>query len=171
MSESISSQLNLLGFPDEIRRHSKLLSLEKVNSFTDLYVNKLITKYGSSKIQNAIDSDSDPHDPVINYITCIIELCMLHELLHQSYAIEDSITLSERMEYLAWAVNISVATNLKVKGIQRIPVLENGKIYIYYSWNNMEQIIERIWPIASQMDGAVPHEVEAYINGLIATKL
>lgn len=168
---SISSQLDLLGFPSEISRHRKYLSLEKIQSFADKYVNKLIGKHGLSSVQAAIDSDSSPYDPVINYITCIIELEMLHELLHQSYAINDSEILNERMELLAWAVNIAVATSLKSNGIKRIPELADGRILIYYSWNNMEQIIKRIWPIASQIDGAVPEEVENYINNLISTKL
>lgn len=171
MAESIKHQLDLLNFPPEISRHRNLLSIEKVNEFTNSYVSKLINKQGLSKVQSAIDNDSNPYDPVINYITCIMELGMLHELLHQSYAIANPSTLNERLEYLAWTINISVATDLKSKGILRIPSLANGSINIYYSWNNMEQIIKRILPIASQMDGAVPHEVNSYINNLIASKL
>jgi hypothetical protein len=168
---SISSQLDLLGLPSEISRHRKYLSFEKIQSFVNKYVNKLIGKYGLSSVQAAIDSDSSPYDPVINYITCIIELGMLHELFHQSYAINDSEILNERMELLAWAVNIAVATSLKSNGIKRIPALADGRILIYYSWNNMEKIINRIWPIASQIDGAVPEEVENYIDNLISTNL
>ncbi len=171
MAESIKYQLDLLNFPHEISRHRNLLSIEKVNAFTNRYVSKLITKYSLSKVQSAIDNDSNPYDPVINYITCIMELGMLHELLHQSYAIENQLSLNERLEYLAWAINISVASDLKSKGILRIPSLANGNINIYYSWDNMEQIIKRILPIARQMDGAVHQEVSAYINNLISSKL
>ncbi len=171
MSDSLTAQIDLLGFPNEISRHRKYLSLEKVYSFADKYVTKLIVKHGLSNVQSAIDSDSNPYDPVINYITCIIELGMLNELLNQSYAIADPEMLNERMELLAWAVNVSVASSLKSKGVRRIPALADGKILIYYSWDNMEQIIKRVWPIASQIDGAVPHEVENYIRNLITTKL
>jgi hypothetical protein len=171
MSSSISSQLDLLGFPSEIARHRKNLLIEKIYSFADKYVIKLINKFGISTVQAAIDSDSSLYDPVINYITCIMELGMLHELLHQSYAISNPEIMNERMELLAWAVNIAVATSMKSNGINRIPELADGKILIYFTWNNMEEIIKRIWPIASQIDGAVPAEVENYINNLISTKL
>lgn len=168
---SIKQQLEILNFPLEISRHGDLLSIEKVNEFTNMYVSKLINKHGLPKVQSAIDNDSNPYDQVINYITCIMELGMLHELLHQSYAIANPTSLNERLEYLAWTINISVATDLKSKGILRIPSLANGSINIYYSWNNMEQIIKRILPIANQMDGAVRLEVQAYIDNLILQKL
>ena len=132
MSTTIKKQLDLLNFPPEISRHRNLLSIEKVNAFTDEYISKMINKHGLSKVQLAIDNDNNPYDPVINYITCIMELGMLHELFHQSYAITNPSSLNERLEYLAWTINISIATDLISKGILRIPSLANGSINIYY---------------------------------------
>jgi hypothetical protein len=53
----------------------------------------------------------------------------------------------------------------------RVPAMAGGSINIYYTWDNMEIIIQRIMPIASQIEGAVPHEVGSYINNLINSKL
>lgn len=168
---TISIQLEQLGFPPEIKQHSSLFSLENLNSFVSKYLDNMITSHGLRNVQSAIDSDSNPHNPIINYLTCIMELGMLHELYHQSFASANSTILNQRMEFLAWAINISVANHLKEKGIERIPSLGNGQINIYYSWNNMEIIIQRIMPIASQIDGAMPNEVKAYIDNLIYEKL
>jgi hypothetical protein len=100
-----------------------------------------------------------------------MELGILHELFNQSFASSNQTILNERLELLAWAINISVATELKLKGIRNIPSIANGNINVYYSWDNMEVIIQRIMPIAKQIDGAVPQEVGAYINNLISSKL
>jgi len=170
MSELIK-QLNLLGFPPEIKQHSSQFSLEKLNSFVSRYLDNMIASHGLRNVQSAIDSDSNPHNPVINYITCIMELGMLHELYHQSFASANSAILNQRMEFLAWAINISVANHLKEKGIERIPSLGEGQINIYYSWDNMEIITQRIMPIASQIDGAMPNEIKSYIDNLISEKL
>jgi hypothetical protein len=164
-------QLNLLNFPLEISRHQSLFSVNKLNAFTSKYVQKLISNRGLANVQSAIDNDSNPYDPTVNYITCIMELGMLHELFNQSFASTNQTILGQRMEYLAWAINISLATELKLKGIKNIPAIANGSINIYYTWDNMEIIIQRILPIARQIEGAVPHEVESYINNLINSKL
>ena len=168
---TLSNQIDLLGFPPEIKQHSSQFSLTSLNSFVSKYIDTMISKYGIRNVQSAIDSDSNPHNPVINYITCIMELGMLHELYHQSFASAKSTILNQRMEFLAWAINISVANHLKEKRIERIPSLGNGQINIYYSWDNMEIIIQRIMPIASQIDGAMPHEIQAFIDNLIYEKL
>jgi hypothetical protein len=165
------TQLDSLDFPPNINRHANLFSLDNLKEFTDKYVSKLIHKHGLSNVQAAIDNDNNPYDPVINYITCIAELGMLHELFYQSFASANSTVLNERLEYLAWAINISIANSLKSKGVVNIPSIANGQILIYFSWNNMEIIIQRIWSIANQISGAVPQEVEAYLNNLIQSKL
>jgi hypothetical protein len=164
-------QLNLLNFPPDISRHRSSFSVVKLDAFTDKYITKLFRNNGLSAIQRAIDSDSNPNDPTINYLTCIMELGILHELFNQSFASSNQTVLNERLELLAWAINISVATELKLKGIRNIPSIANGNINIYYTWDNMEIIIQRIMPIAKQIDGAVPHEVGTYINNLISSKL
>jgi hypothetical protein len=164
-------QLNLLNFPLEISRHRGSFSITKLNTFTNKFVAKLITNKGLTNVQRAIDNDSNPYDPTINYLTCIMELGILHELFNQSFASSSQTILDERLELLAWAINISVATELKLMGIRNIPSIANGSINIYFTWNNMEIILQRIMPIANQIDGAVPHEVENYINNLISTKL
>ncbi len=164
-------QLNLLKFPSEISRHRSSFSVNKLNAFTSKYIQKLISTSGLTNVQSAIDRDSNPYDPIINYITCIMELGMLHELFNQSFASTNQTTLGQRMEYLAWAINISLATELKLKGIKNIPAIASGSINIYYTWDNMEIIIQRILPIARQIEGAVPHEVGSYINNLINSKL
>ena len=164
-------QLNLLNLTLEISRHRGSFSISKLNTFTNKYVEKLINNKGLSNVQRAIEYDSNPYDPTINYLTCIMELGILNELFNQSFASSNQTILNERLELLAWAINISVATELKLKGIRNIPSIANGKINIYYSWNNMEVIIQRIMPIAKQIDGAVPQEVGAYINNLISSKL
>lgn len=168
---ALSNQLELLGFPPEIKEHISYFSLEKLDSFVDKYVSNMISNYDIRTVQSAIDSDSNPHNSIINFITCIMELGMLHELYYQSFASANSKILNKRMEFLAWAINISVANHLKEKGIQRIPSLGNGQINVYYSWNNMEIIIQRIMPIASQIDGAMPNEIQAFIDNLIKEKL
>lgn len=168
---SISNQIDLLGFPSEIKQHSRLFSLEQLNAFTNMYVRTLIVNNGIPTVQAAIDNDSNPHNPVINYITSLMELGMLHELFHQSFASSNLSVLNQRLEYLAWAINISVANNLKDNGIKRIPSLADGQINIYYTWNNMEIIIQRILPIASQIEGAMPNEIKSFIDNLINEKL
>lgn len=164
-------QLNLLNFPPDIYRHRSSFSVVKLDAFTSKYIAKLFFNNGLSEIQRAIDSDSNPYDTIINYITCILELGILHELYNQSFASDNSSILRQRLELLAWAINISVATELKSKGIMRLPAIAGGSINIYYTWDNMEIIIQRIMPIASQIEGAVPHEVGSYINNLINSKL
>jgi len=164
-------QLNLLNFPPEISRHRSSFSVVKLDEFTRKYITKLVRNNGLSAIQRAIDSDSNPYDTIINYITCIIELGILHELYNQSFASANSTILNQRLELLAQAINISVATELKLQGIMRVPAIAGGSINIYYTWDNMEIIIQRIMPIASQIEGAVPHEVGSYINNLINSKL
>jgi len=168
---AVTIQLEQLGFPPEIKRHFSHFSIENLNSFVSRYLENMIASHGLRNVQSAIDSDSNPHNPIINYITCIMELGMLHELYHQSFASANPTILNQRMEFLAWAINISVANHLKEKGIERIPSLGSGQINIYYSWNNMEIIIQRIMPIASQIEGAVPSEVRTYIDNLIYDKL
>ena len=164
-------QLNLLNFPPEINGHRSLFATNKLNAFTSNYVNKLIINSGLVNVQRAIDNDINPYDPIINYITCIIELGMLNELFNQSFACSDQTVLRQRLELLAWMINISVATELKLKGIKNIPVIANGNINIYYSWDNMEIIIQRILPIARQIEGVNPVQFESYINNLINLKL
>lgn len=164
-------QLNLLNFPMEISRHRSSFSISKLNTFTNKYIGKLINNKGLKNVQKAVDNDSNPYDPTINYLTCIMELGILHELFSQSFASSSQTILNERLELLAWAINISVATELKLRGMRNIPSIANGSINIYYSWDNMEIILQRIMPIARQIDGAVTHEVGAYINNLINTKL
>jgi len=39
------------------------------------------------------------------------------------------------------------------------------------SWDNMQNIINRIYPIAAQIDGADSKEIDAYINNLITKNL
>ncbi len=169
----INNQLLLLDFPPEIKRHNALFSTEKLIGFINQYISALINKYGIARVQSVIDTDNNPHDPVINYITWIMHLAMLHELFHQSFTSSNSSVLQERLEYLVWAINISVANILKIKGIERIPSLsrENGQINIYYSWNNLEIIIEKIMPIASWLDEAKPNEALVYIDNLIRDNL
>ena len=164
-------QLNLLNFPPDISRHRSSFSVVKLDAFTHKYITKLFRNNGLSAIQRAIDSDSNPYDTIINYITCIMELAILHELYNQSFASANSTILNQRLELLAWSINISVATELKSQGIMRVPAMAGGSINIYYTWDNMEIIIQRIMPIASQIEGAVPHEVGSYINNLINSKL
>jgi len=164
-------QLNLLNFPLEISRHRGSFNISKLNTFTNKYVGKLINNKGLSNVQRSIDNDSNPYDPTINYLTCIMELGILNELFNQSFASSNQTVLNERLELLAWAINISVATELKLKGIRNIPSIANGNINIYYTWDNMEIIIQRILPIARQIEGAIPHEVGSYINNLINSKL
>jgi hypothetical protein len=164
-------QLNLLNFPPDISRHRSSFSVVKLDAFTHKYITKLFRNNGLPAIQRAIDSDSNPYDTIINYITCIMELGILHELYYQSFASANSTILNQRLELLAWAINISVATELKLQGIMRVPAIAGGSINIYYTWDNMEIIIQRIIPIANQIEGAVPHEVGAYINNLINSKL
>lgn len=168
---TLSYQLGQLGFPPEIEQHASKFSLNKLDAFTSKYIVSLIDKYGIKTVQSAIDSDSNPHNSVINYLTCLVELGMLHELYHQSFASTNPKVLNQRMEFIAWATNIAVANNLKDNGVERIPSLGNGQIYIYYSWNNMEIIIRRIMPIVSQLEGAMSNEVQAYIDNLILEKL
>jgi hypothetical protein len=168
---TIKEQLELIQFPHEIKQHSSQFSLDSLNSFTNKFVKSLIAINGISNVQAAIDNDSNPNNPIINYLTCLMELGMLHELFYQSFASSNSIILNQRLEYLAWAINITVANNLKESGVQRIPSLENGHIYIYYTWNNMEIIIQRIMPIAKQIDGALPNEIRTFIENLIIEKL
>ncbi|MCB1179391.1 MAG: hypothetical protein KDK36_17550 [Leptospiraceae bacterium] len=167
---SISFQIDSFGFPEEIKKQTEQFSLDKLNSFVKKYIEKMIAKFGIINVQSAIDLDSDPNNPVINYITCLMELGILHELFHQSFASNSLDILKSRMEYLAWAINITVANNLIENGVRNIPKLEN-EICIYYSWNNLKIIIQRIMPIAIQIDGAVPHEVRGFIHNLIAEKL
>jgi hypothetical protein len=100
-----------------------------------------------------------------------MELGMLHELFNQSFASTNHTVLDQRMELLAWATNISVATELKTIGIKNIPSIANGNINIYYTWDNMETIIQRIMPIACQIQGAHSLEVASYIKNLINSKL
>lgn len=164
-------QLNLLNFPPNISRHLSSFSVSKLNSFTSKYVTKLINNRGVSNVQRAIDNDSNQYDSTINYITCIMELGILHEFFNQSFASFNRTVLNQRLELLAWAINISLATELKLKGIKNIPSIANGNINIYYTWNNMEIIMERIMPIAQQIEGVDPHEVGLYINNLINSKL
>lgn len=168
---NITYQLELLGFPPEIKQHASNLSLDKLNAFINKHISSLILKYGLPRVQSSIDSDNNPNSPVIKFITSLMEIGMLHELFHQSFASINSNVLNQRLEYLAWAINISVATNLKENGVMRIPAIANGQINIYYTWDNMEIIIRRIMPIASQIDGAVPDEVNGYIDNLINENL
>jgi hypothetical protein len=164
-------QLNLLHFPADISRHRSSFSINLLNEFTGKYVQKLISNSGLANVQRAIDSDSDPYDPTINYITSIMILGMLHELFYQSFASNNQMVLAQRMELLAWAINISVATELKLIGIKNIPSILNGTVNIYYTWDNMETIIQTCMPIASQIEGTIPHEVGDYINDLISSRL
>jgi hypothetical protein len=161
------TQLDLLEFPTDISRHRKLFSLDKLGEFTNKYISKLIQQFGLSKVQSAIDNDDNPYDPIINYITCLCELGMLHELFFQSFASTNETVLSERLEYLAWAMNISIANSPKSKGVAKVPSLANGQIHIYFTWDNMEILMQRIWPIASQITNIPAHEVEAYLANLI----
>ena len=166
----IERQIKSLEMHPEILRNSKSFSLSQLAEFTEKYVQKLINKYGLNKVQLAIDNDGNPRDPIINYITCLMEISMLHELFKQSFASSNNSVLSDRLEYLAWSVNVCVANNLKDSGVKRIPAL-SGNIYIYYTWDNMETIIERIYSIAAQIDGADPKEISSYIDGLIRNNL
>ena len=171
ISKSIVSQLYLMGNPEEMKQHMELFSIDKLNSFVDRYTSEMINKFGINKVQNSIDADNNPHDPILSYITCIMELGILHELFHQSYASSDEDILRKRLIFIVRSINIAVATNLKAKGLKRIPSLHMGEINIYYSWENMAQILGRILPVASQMKDAVPNEIQTYIDNLIIEKL
>ena len=163
-------QLNLLNLPPHISHHRSSFCVVKLDAFTRKYITKLVRNNGLSDIQRAIDRDSNP-DTIINYITCIMELGILHELYNQSFASANSTILNQRLELLAVAINISVATELKLQGIIRLPAMDNGSINIYYTWDNMIIIIQRIMPIASHIEGALSNEVGSYINNLINSKL
>jgi hypothetical protein len=168
--KEIQSQINNLKIPTEVVAFSEGFSLLKLSEFTEKYVKKLVNKYNIKLLQESIDNDSNPLNPVINYITCLMEIGILHELFKQSFATQNNSILNARLEFLAWAVNICVANNLKNIGIKRIPMLTGG-ICIYYTWDNMQNIINRIYPIAAQIDGADSKEIDAYINNLIEKNL
>mgnify|MGYP000695847361 CR=1 FL=1 len=79
----LNNQLQLLNFPSEIAQHSNEFSTNELNVFTEKYVSHLISTFGLEKVQSSIDRDSNPNDPIINYITCLLELGMLNEFFHQ----------------------------------------------------------------------------------------
>lgn len=43
----------------------------------------------------------------------------------------------------------------------------SDSFYIYYNWNNKENIINRIYPTAAQIDSANPKEISSYTERLI----
>jgi hypothetical protein len=168
---STEQQLTLLNFPTNISRHLNSFSVIQLNNFVNRFISKLIIHQGLNNVQIAIDKDDNPYDTTINYITSVMEVGILHELYNQSFSTANHTMLQERLELLAWAVNISVATELKLNGIMRIPAIAGGRINIYYTWDNMEIIIQRIMPVASQIHSADPQQVDSYINDLINSKL
>jgi len=72
---------------------------------------------------------------------------------------------------LSWAINVSIANDLKYAGIKRIPTIKMGQTAIYYSIDLVEQLVKRVDHLTSQFDGAMPNEVQGLINNLIKTKL
>jgi hypothetical protein len=164
-------QLGLLHIPPRIYRHLDDFSIEKMNQFTDKYTSNLISNYGLVRVQRSIDFDNDPYDPIINYLTSLMQIAILHELFFQCFSSNNEEILSERLELLAWIVNISVATELKIKGVVRIPSIANGAVNIYYTWDNMEAIIRSIMPIINQIGEYYHEDIGNYINELISIHL
>lgn len=164
-------QLDCLGFPPYLECHRKYFSIDNLNAFVSVFISKLISNLGFSAIQMEIDSDTEPSGPAVNYITCLMETGILHELFNQSFSSPSQTILDQRLEFLSQAINISVATELKLNGFKNIPSISNGEINIYFTWDNMEIIIQRIMPVAKQVFGAVPNEVRSYINDLIDSNL
>jgi len=156
---------------DRLKRHSSLISAKEVSLFTSKYINKMINKYGLAEVQKAVDIDNNPYNPITNYITSLFEISILEQAFRQNLASSDKTVHYERMWALSWAINVSIANDLKYAGIKRIPTIKMGQTAIYYSIDLVEQLVKRVDHLTSQFDGAMPNEVQGLINNLIKTKL
>lgn len=166
----IDEQIQYCELPPELNIHYQKFNLKNLVDFTNRHIKNLIANHGVERVQITVDRDDNPRDPILMFITSLMEIGMIHEVFHQNFGSSNQSILSQRMEYLALAMNITIGNCLLEAGVKRIPKILN-KIYIYYTADNIDELGNRIWPIVSQIDGADPIEINNYINGLINRNL
>ena len=94
----------------------------------------------------------------------------MKELYLQNMLTEDLEVLENRIIYVAEVTNTSVAFDLVDFGVLRIPMLSSG-VNQYYTWDNMQKIIDRVMPAVLTMLNSSPITVTNYIYSLIKERL
>jgi len=166
--ERLAGQVLKIPFPRRIALQRHKCSLEKLNAFTRPSVKRLILTRGLAKVQKEIDEDQINFS--VNYITALIEITIVKELYLQNMLTEDLEVLENRIIYVAEVTNTSVAFDLVDFGVLRIPMLSSG-VNQYYTWDNMQKIIDRVMPAVLTMLNSSPITVTNYIYSLIKERL
>lgn len=156
-------------FSQEHKLFAHLFSIEKVNAFTKPSIGRLISIRGLDLVQ--LELDADVINFSMNYITSLFEISALKEMHLQNFLISDESKLIQRLEYAMTIINTSIAFDLRESGIRGIPTIANGQIDIFYGWSQIDQLINRIAPVALQMADAESFSATMYIRQLIKENL
>jgi hypothetical protein len=168
---NLHRQLRSIGFPNELNSQIAILPIDLIESFVGSYVGKALNRYSFADIQSTLDSDDN--NAVIQYWTCIIEIGVFHTLHFGKLVVADREVHDMRVNLLAHALNFTLGKELKNRGFLRVPFIESEyePIHLYFKWDNVTIIIERVGGIASQFAGADKQNVESYISNLVHRNL